>query len=72
MEPCLHPAHEIQAAGRIHRLGQNEDVLVTRFCFKRSFEQGIVQLHEQIAEGRVEISDQHVPGIVVNRLIEAQ
>ena len=72
MEPCLHPAHEIQAAGRIHRLGQNEDVLVTRFCFKDSFEQEIVKLHEQIAEGLVEISEQHVPGIVVNRLIGAK
>ena len=30
MEPCLDPAMEVQAAGRIHRLGQTRDVFVKR------------------------------------------
>jgi E3 ubiquitin-protein ligase SHPRH len=36
MEPCVDPAHEVQAAGRIHRLGQSKDVLVKRFCYRAS------------------------------------
>ena len=30
-EPCLDPSHEIQAAGRVHRLGQLRDVHIVRF-----------------------------------------
>ena len=32
LEPCFDPAAEAQAAGRIHRLGQVNDVLIKRFC----------------------------------------
>jgi len=31
MEPFMDPAHEVQAAGRIHRLGQLKDVFVKRY-----------------------------------------
>jgi SNF2 family DNA or RNA helicase len=36
LEPCVDPAQELQAAGRIHRLGQSKDVLVKRFCYRAS------------------------------------
>jgi len=39
----------VQAAGRIHRLGQTKDVLVTRFLYRDSIEENIVRLHEAIA-----------------------
>ena len=36
MEPTLDPAQELQAAGRIHRLGQTRDVFIRRFAVRRT------------------------------------
>ena len=36
MEPCLDPGQEQQAAGRIHRLGQERDCFIRRYCFRDS------------------------------------
>jgi len=52
MEPCVDPAFEVQAAGRIHRLGQSKDVLVKRLCFRNSYEEQVVKLHADIAQGK--------------------
>lgn len=60
-EPAFNPAAEVQAAGRIHRLGQTKDVLITRFVFRDSVEEHIVKLHEAIAAGRVQMQDGMVP-----------
>ena len=48
MAPCLDPATEMQAAGRIHRLGQTRDVLVKKFAFRNSIDEQIVELHAKI------------------------
>lgn len=41
MEPCLDPGQELQAAGRIHRLGQTRDVFIRRFAFRDSIEEAV-------------------------------
>ena len=51
MEPAIAPSIEIQAAGRIHRLGQSKPVAVTRYAFKDSYESCVVELHERIRAG---------------------
>ena len=51
MEPSLDPAMEVQAAGRIHRLGQDKDVLIKRFAFRGSLESNICSLHDQMKAG---------------------
>ena len=56
-EPCLDPATEVQAAGRIHRLGQSKEVLCRRFCFRDSVESSIVKVHEKIKAGTVKVTD---------------
>jgi hypothetical protein len=61
MEPCLDPALEAQAAGRIHRLGQTKDVFVRRYAFKDSIEEAIVALHQKIKAGDVKIVDGRMP-----------
>lgn len=53
MAPCIDPAMEMQAAGRIHRLGQTKDVLVKRFAFKDSLDEKIVELHSKVARGDI-------------------
>jgi SNF2 family DNA or RNA helicase len=69
MEPMLDPGTEVQAAGRIHRLGQTKDVLVTRFCFKGTVEEDIVKLHAKIAAGDIALSDSHFPAAGVKILM---
>ena len=61
MEPCLDPSMEVQAAGRIHRLGQTRDVHVKRFCYRDSILGAIVELHSKIRKGEIAIVDNIFP-----------
>lgn len=68
MEPCLDPATEVQAAGRVHRLGQTKPVHVTKFVYSRSPEENVLALHREIAAGRIRIVDNEVPTAAVSLL----
>jgi hypothetical protein len=61
MEPTLDPAAHVQAAGRIHRLGQKKAVECFKFVFKNSVESNIVDLHTEIAAGRISIANGFFP-----------
>ena len=61
MEPCINPATEIQAAGRINRLGQTATVTVIKYAFKDSFETNILRLHRKIKVGKASMSDSLIP-----------
>ena len=37
MEPILNPAQELQAIGRVHRIGQNKPTTVHRFLIRCAF-----------------------------------
>ena len=39
---------EVQAAGHIHRLGQEQDVMIKRFVFRGSLEANACAPHEEI------------------------
>jgi len=54
LEPCIDPGAEVQAAGRIHRLGQTKRVGVTKYFFENSCESNILQLHEKVQSGELE------------------
>ena len=60
LEPCYDPAAEAQAAGRIHRLGQVNDVLIKRLVFRDSIEARIVEMHAAIKAGTVTISGGYI------------
>ena len=62
MEPCIDPAHEQQAAGRIHRLGQRKDVLCKRFCTRDTYEQQVVELHARLKNGSASLTDGRLSG----------
>ena len=70
MEPCLDPGHEVQCAGRIHRLGQTKRVLCKRFCFKDSFESAVCLFHDQVKNGTNSISNEFVSARLVNAIID--
>ena len=53
MGPSPDPATELQAAGRIHRLGQTKEVLIKRFAFRNTIEHAIVDMHEEIKAKRL-------------------
>ena len=52
---------EVQAAGRIHRLGQTKDVLVKKLCYRDSIDGAIVELHEHIRQGKIGIANNSFP-----------
>jgi hypothetical protein len=55
MEPCLDPGQEIQAAGRVHRLGQTKGVFIVRYCFRNSIEEAVVELHRKVSAKEVDV-----------------
>ena len=61
LEPALDPAVEVQAAGRIHRLGQNKPCHVIKFAFKNSYESNVIELHKKILAGEIAIVDGFIP-----------
>ena len=61
MEPLSDPAAEVQAAGRIHRLGQSKDIFITRYAFKDSIEEATAALHERIKQGEIVVRDGQFP-----------
>lgn len=48
-------AQEVQAAGRIHRLGQTKDIFITRYAFRDSIEQATATLHEKVKSGDIKV-----------------
>jgi SNF2 family DNA or RNA helicase len=54
---------EVQAAGRIHRLGQDKDVLIKRFAFRDSLEANICALHDEMkrAGSKIVVTDGMLP-----------
>ena len=71
MEPCVDPAQEIQACGRIHRLGQEQDCYIRRFAFKDSIEEAVIELHDRIKAGTVKVVDGKVDETASRQVLEA-
>ncbi|EOA86176.1 uncharacterized protein SETTUDRAFT_151209 [Exserohilum turcica Et28A] len=47
MEPQFNPAAEAQAVDRVHRLGQDREVMIKRFIMQDSFEEKMLVLQEK-------------------------
>jgi SNF2 family DNA or RNA helicase len=47
MEPQFNPAAEAQAVDRVHRLGQDREVMIKRFIMEGSFEEKMVELQRK-------------------------
>ena len=68
MEPCFDPTDELQAAGRIHRLGQSKEVLCKRFVFRNSVESCVVSVHDKLKAGSFKITDKAFTTAIVREL----
>ena len=68
LEPCFDPAEELQAAGRIHRLGQSKEVLCKRCCFRNSVESCTVAVHKKLKAGTIKVTDKAFPRDIVRLL----
>jgi len=60
LEPSMDPAAELQAAGRIHRLGQTSAVHVKKFYYKDTIEERIIVLQKKVAKAEVSLADGYV------------
>ncbi len=47
MEPQFNPAAEAQAVDRVHRLGQDREVVIKRFIMQDSFEEKMLELQKK-------------------------
>ncbi|KAF1942220.1 hypothetical protein EJ02DRAFT_345944 [Clathrospora elynae] len=47
MEPQFNPAAEAQAVDRVHRLGQDREVVIKRFIMNNSFEEKMLKLQDK-------------------------
>jgi SNF2 family DNA or RNA helicase len=47
MEPQFNPAAEAQAVDRVHRLGQDREVVIKRFIMDKSFEEKMLELQKK-------------------------
>jgi len=70
MEPCIDSSEEVQAVGRINRLGQKEEIEVTKFAYKDSIESNIVALHQKIASGVLQLTGTGIPNACINVLLQ--
>ena len=67
----MDPAQEIQACGRIHRLGQEQDCYIRRFAFKDSIEEAVIELHDNIKAGTVKVVDGQVDNTASREVLQA-
>ena len=67
----MDPAQEIQACGRIHRLGQEQDCYIRRFAFKDSIEEAVIELHDNIKAGTVKVVDGQMDKTASQEVLQA-
>ena len=58
MQPLLDPGTEVQAMGRVHRIGQTRVTVVHRFVISESIEEKVSQVFAK----RIESMSNRVPG----------
>jgi superfamily II DNA or RNA helicase len=51
LEPCILPSDEIQAGGRISRLGQTKEISLVRLVALNTCDEAIIEMHQNFATG---------------------
>ncbi|KAM6185290.1 E3 ubiquitin-protein ligase SHPRH [Rhynchocyon petersi] len=59
VEPILNPAHELQAIGRVHRIGQTKPTIVHRFLIKATIEERMQAMLKTAERSHTSSSSKH-------------
>ncbi|XP_055485093.1 E3 ubiquitin-protein ligase SHPRH isoform X2 [Psammomys obesus] len=59
VEPILNPAHELQAIGRVHRIGQTKPTIVHRFLIKATIEERMQAMLKTAERSHTSSSGKH-------------
>ncbi|XP_004673973.1 PREDICTED: E3 ubiquitin-protein ligase SHPRH [Condylura cristata] len=59
VEPILNPAHELQAIGRVHRIGQTKPTIVHRFLIKATIEERMQAMLKTAERSHTNSSGKH-------------
>ncbi|XP_017654537.1 E3 ubiquitin-protein ligase SHPRH isoform X3 [Nannospalax galili] len=59
VEPILNPAHELQAIGRVHRIGQTKPTIVHRFLIKATIEERMQAMLKTAGRSHTSSSGKH-------------
>ncbi|XP_031236244.1 E3 ubiquitin-protein ligase SHPRH isoform X3 [Mastomys coucha] len=59
VEPMLNPAHELQAIGRVHRIGQTKPTIVHRFLIKATIEERMQAMLKTAERSHTSSSGKH-------------
>ena len=71
LEPCLLPSDEVQAGGRISRLGQTKKISLVRLVMKDTCDEGLVKLHAMLESGAAKYdNDGKLPPVLIPTLLK--
>ncbi|XP_076782966.1 E3 ubiquitin-protein ligase SHPRH isoform X1 [Arvicanthis niloticus] len=65
VEPILNPAHELQAIGRVHRIGQTKPTIVHRFLIKATIEERMQAMLKTAERSHPSSSGKHAEASVL-------
>ena len=70
LEPCLLPSDEVQAGGRISRLGQTKQISLVRLVMKDTCDEGLVKMHAMLESGAAKLdSNGQLPPVLLPLLL---
>ncbi|TRZ16647.1 hypothetical protein HGM15179_010473 [Zosterops borbonicus] len=73
VEPILNPAHELQAIGRVHRIGQTKSTIVHRFLIKATIEERMQTMLKTVDRSLpISIDNIAIDGVVLSLPLERQ
>ena len=60
-EPAFDPSVAVQAAGRVHRLGQTKEVKIVQLAYRGTLDVPILAVHDQIRDGVLKLQNGLLP-----------
>ena len=71
LEPCLLPSDEVQAAGRISRVGQTKKIILCRFVAESTCDEGLIKFHKMLEDGAAKLDSKgHLPPVLLPMLLK--